>query len=87
MAIPSDLVEGGTKGKALSLLHAWKDLLDPDSSKETRTKRTIPTRSGPMKKVRQVQKRSQKSSKMEMLQKSFPEKVGRYFRGAHERCH
>ena len=27
MVIPSDLVEGGTKGKALTLLHAWKDLL------------------------------------------------------------
>ena len=27
MVIPSDLVEGGTKGKALTLLHAWKDQL------------------------------------------------------------
>jgi hypothetical protein len=27
MAIPSDLVEGGTKGKAIILLHAWKDQL------------------------------------------------------------
>ena len=27
MALPSDLVEGGTKGKALTLLHAWKDQL------------------------------------------------------------
>lgn len=27
MALPSDLVEGGTKGKALTLLHAWKDKL------------------------------------------------------------
>ena len=27
MDIPSDLVEGGTKGKALTLLHAWKDQL------------------------------------------------------------
>ena len=27
MALPSHLVEGGTKGKALTLLHAWKDQL------------------------------------------------------------
>lgn len=27
MDLPSDLVEGGTKGKALTLLHAWKDQL------------------------------------------------------------
>jgi hypothetical protein len=27
MTLPSDLVEGGTKGKALTLLHAWKDQL------------------------------------------------------------
>ena len=27
MDLPSDLVEGGTKGKALTLLHAWKDRL------------------------------------------------------------
>lgn len=27
MALPSHLVEGGTKGKALTLLHAWKDEL------------------------------------------------------------
>lgn len=27
MVLPSDLVEGGTKGKALTLLHAWKDQL------------------------------------------------------------
>ena len=25
MTLPSDLVEGGTKGKAIDLLHAWKD--------------------------------------------------------------
>ena len=27
MVLPSHLVEGGTKGKALTLLHAWKDRL------------------------------------------------------------
>jgi len=27
MILPSDLVEGGTKGKAMDLLHAWKDQL------------------------------------------------------------
>jgi len=27
MAIPSDLMEGGAKGKALTLLHTWKDKL------------------------------------------------------------
>jgi translation initiation factor 2D len=27
MVLPSHLVEGGTKGKALTLLHAWKDQL------------------------------------------------------------
>ena len=27
MELPSHLVEGGTKGKALTLLHAWKDQL------------------------------------------------------------
>lgn len=27
MILPSDLVEGGTKGKVMDLLHAWKDQL------------------------------------------------------------
>ena len=27
MALPSDLVAGGTKGRTLTLLHAWKDQL------------------------------------------------------------
>jgi translation initiation factor 2D len=27
MVLPSHLIEGGTKGKALTLLHAWKDQL------------------------------------------------------------
>jgi len=80
MAIPRDLVEGGTKGKAdpsprigKADCGRWaekKGCLDPDSFEAARAKMIL-KRSGPVRKVRQLQERRRKSLKMEMPRKNF----------------
>ena len=96
MAIPSDLVEGGTKGKALTLLHAWKDQLW-EMGGEQRPPRPRLLQGNPNEEDDTDEEWNDEESEAgaetqsEIVENGDAPKElsreGRYSRGMHERCH
>lgn len=96
VAIPSDLVEGGTKGKALALLHAWKARLrDRNIDGEERLPRPRLFRGSPSEDDTRDEWAGKESKVIARAQSKIvengdaPKKLsqGAYSRRLHEYCH
>ena len=96
MTVPSDLIEEGTKGKVLTLLHAWKDQLR-EMGGEQRLHRPRLLQGNPNEEDNTGGEWTDEESKAvaetrsEIVQSGDTPKElsreGAYSRGVHKRCH